>query len=65
MKLSTVLINLEQAPQSGDAQLLIRCALGDKWDIDNAAEKLGMPTAQFVRTVVIQAARKVIAELSL
>jgi uncharacterized protein (DUF1778 family) len=65
MKVSTVLVNLEQAPQVGSAQLLVRCVQGDKDDIDSAAEKLGLSTAQFIRTVTVQAARRVIAELSL
>lgn len=48
--------------RNGDKQLVFRCSEDDKTDLDNAAEKLMMSTAQFVRMIVIQAARKVLSE---
>jgi uncharacterized protein (DUF1778 family) len=42
--------------------MVFRCSESDKADLDNAAEHLMMSTAQFVRMIVIQAARKVLSE---
>lgn len=47
--------------KNGGTQTVFRCTMDDKEDIDKAAEKLYMSSAQFMRMVVIQAARKVLA----
>ncbi len=48
--------------RNGESQLVFRCSKDNKNDLDKAAESMMMSTAQFVRMVVIQAARKVLAE---
>jgi hypothetical protein len=35
--------------------------LGDKYNVDKAARQLNMKTAEFTRTVVIQAAEQILA----
>lgn len=48
--------------RNGAASLVFRCTEEDKADLDAAADLLTMSTAQFIRMIVIQAARKVLAE---
>lgn len=48
--------------RNGSASLVFRCTEDDKADLDAAADMLTMSTAQFIRMIVIQAARKVLAE---
>jgi len=48
--------------RNGEKQLVFRCSEDDKKDLDAAANSLKMSTAQFVRMIVIQAARKVLSE---
>lgn len=48
--------------RNGNASLVFRLTEEDKADLDAAADFLTMSTAQFIRMIVIQAARKVLAE---
>jgi hypothetical protein len=50
--------------RGGGYQTVFRSSLEDKQDVDTAALKLNMSSAQFIRMVVIQAARKVLAEVA-
>jgi uncharacterized protein (DUF1778 family) len=50
--------------RNGGSQMIFRCTMDDKEDVDKAADKLNMSTAQFVRMIVIQTARKVLAEVA-
>jgi hypothetical protein len=47
---------------NGDAQTVFRCSQEDKADVDLAARRLHMSSAQFIRMIVIQAARKILSE---
>jgi uncharacterized protein (DUF1778 family) len=60
--LEDVQVRLSEHAHTGDAQLLIRVRLEDRRDIRAAARMLGLSQSQFVRNVIIQAARTVIAE---
>lgn len=48
---------------TGERQIVFRCSTDDKDDLDRAAGLLKMSQAQFIRMVVFQAARKVVAEV--
>lgn len=48
--------------RNGPSQLVFRCSKDDKADLDAAAESMMLSTAQFVRMICIQAARKVLSE---
>jgi uncharacterized protein (DUF1778 family) len=48
--------------RNGPHTCIFRCSEDDKNDLDKAAESMMLSTAQFVRMIVIQAARKVLAE---
>lgn len=62
--LSHVTINLLEIPVSGSTgTMLLRTRPADHEDIKKAAQILGMRLSDFLRTCVIQAARKVNAEL--
>jgi uncharacterized protein (DUF1778 family) len=52
---------IDLTARNGGTQTVFRCSMDDKEDIDRAADKLCMSSAQFMRMVVIQAARKVLA----
>lgn len=52
----------ELTARGGQYQTVFRSTLEDKEDVDRAAQVLSMSSAQFIRMVVIQAARKVLAE---
>jgi uncharacterized protein (DUF1778 family) len=54
---------IDLTARNGTAQNVFRCSKDDKADIDLAAEKLHLSSAQFIRMVVVQAARKVLAEV--
>lgn len=54
-------INLSKPPRRGRTTTLLRCHSEDKHDIDKAADMVGMSTAEYMRTVIIQASRVVIA----
>lgn len=45
--------------RNGNASFVFRLTEEDKADIDAAADSLTMSTAQFIRMIVIQAARKI------
>jgi uncharacterized protein (DUF1778 family) len=63
-RLTHVSISLgDLTARNGASQMIFRCDLDDKHDLDKAAEKLNMSTAQFIRMIAIQAARKVLAEV--
>jgi uncharacterized protein (DUF1778 family) len=49
---------------NGRSQIIFRVVESDKNDLEAAADRMKMSTAQFVRMVVIQAARKVLAEVA-
>lgn len=49
--------------RNGPCQTVFRCGRDDKVDVDKAANSLHLSSAQFIRMVVIQAARKVLAEI--
>ena len=59
-----VQIDTDEVPPHGSAQTVIRCKVMDKSDVAKAAVKLQMKPGVFMRTVVIQAARKVLADRS-
>jgi len=52
---------IDLTARNGGSQTVFRCSMDDKDDVDKAARKLCMSSAQFIRMVVIQAARKVLA----
>ena len=59
-----VLLNLgDLTATTGERQIVFRCSTDDKDDLDRAAELLKMSSSQFIRMVVFQAARKVVAEV--
>jgi len=55
---------IDLTARNGSVQNIFRCSKDDKADIDRAADSLMMSSAQFMRMVVIQAARKVLAEVA-
>ena len=59
-----VTIGLLVGSQAGDRQVLTRYNLVDKMLVENAAFKLGLSTADFIRTVSIGAAVEVMRELN-
>jgi len=62
-KMPIVKVDLDNAIVHGSDGLLVRIKVQDKRDIARAAKALKMTQAQFVRTVVVQAARIVVAEV--
>jgi uncharacterized protein (DUF1778 family) len=50
--------------RGGQYQTVFRSSWDDKEDVEKAARTMNMSSAQFIRMVVIQAARKVLAEVS-
>lgn len=48
--------------RNGNASFVFRLTEADKADVDAAADSLNMSTAQFIRMIIIQAARKVLSE---
>lgn len=54
----------ELTARGGQFQTVFRSTSEDKEDVEKAAQLLSMSSAQFIRMVVIQAARKVLAEVS-
>jgi uncharacterized protein (DUF1778 family) len=59
---SQVTIDLEEMPTAGPVQTIVRTRQEDKLDIKKAAAKVGMLESDFMRTVLVNAARKVNAE---
>jgi uncharacterized protein (DUF1778 family) len=57
-----VLIPLIDIARSGPSKVLVRLTEEDKALVDIAAKRIGMNQAEFTRTVIAQAARKVISE---
>jgi uncharacterized protein (DUF1778 family) len=57
-----VQLQLGEYVSHGESQLIVRVRLDDKRDIVTAANVLGLTQAQFVRNVLVQAARAIIAE---
>jgi len=57
-----VSLKLDEHVSYGDSQILARIRLDDKRDVIKAAMLLGLTQSQFVRNVLVQAARVVIAE---
>lgn len=60
-----VTIDLDYTARGGKQQVVFRCRGEDKRDIDRAAKMLGLNFAQFVRMVLVQASRKIIADGSM
>jgi uncharacterized protein (DUF1778 family) len=54
----------ELTAKTGEIQIIFRCTSDDKQDLDKAADSLNMSTAQFLRMVTVQAARKVLADVA-
>lgn len=54
----------ELTARGGQFQTVFRSTWDDKEDVDKAARSLNMSSAQFIRMVVIQAARKVLADVA-
>lgn len=55
-----VFINMKEVFPHGTTQTVIRCKPSDKLDVNRAAKKLAMKPAAFMRTVIVQAARRVL-----
>ena len=58
----SVQIRLDEFVIRGVCQMVIRVRLEDRRDITTAANLLNLTQAQFVRNVLVQAARAIIAE---
>jgi uncharacterized protein (DUF1778 family) len=54
----------ELTARTGEIQIIFRCSLDDKQDLNAAATSLNMSLAQFLRMVTVQAARKVLADVA-
>lgn len=52
-------IDLTDRPRHGRTQILVRCQSQDKELVERIAKACGMTLAEFVRTTVIKAARKI------
>lgn len=61
--LDTVQLRLGEYVVQGTTQIVVRVRLDDRNDITRAAHLLGLTQAQFVRNVLVQTARTVIAEV--
>lgn len=61
--LDTVQVRPTDYVVQGTTQIVIRLRLDDRNDITTAAHLLGLTQAQFVRNVLVQTARVVIAEM--
>lgn len=59
-----IVIDTDEVPPHGSAQTVIRCTVMDRSDVVKAAKKLDMKPGVFMRTVVVQAARKALADRS-
>lgn len=57
-----VLVHLLEIPPPGKAQLLARVSYDDHARVCEAAKLIGMTQSQFLRTVLIRAADKVLEE---
>lgn len=55
---------IDLTARNGSVQNVFRCSKDDKQDIDKAADLLKISSAQFIRMVVIQVARKVLADVA-
>lgn len=63
MKLNTILLNLYPTPPQGQHGVIPRLSLEDRNMVNDAARALNMSQAKFMRTVLVNAARKVLDEL--
>lgn len=61
--LTHVVVDLTDRPRFGRAAVLLRCRAEDMELIDRVAHQIGMTKADFIRTVVIKAARKLEEEI--
>ncbi len=57
-----VTLDLGEHVKHGVSQLLARVRVEDRRDIAKAASVLGLTQSQFIRNVLVQAARSIIAE---
>jgi uncharacterized protein (DUF1778 family) len=62
--MESVLIRLDEHIVNGSDQLLVRIRPQDKRTVNLAARELNLTASQFVRTLVVQAARTVVAEIA-
>lgn len=61
-KIDQVTVALREHVRWGGCQLLARVRLEDRQDVTIAAALLGLTQSQFMRNVLVQAARQIIAE---
>lgn len=54
-----VTINLTEVPRAGESSMLVRMRAQDHIDINKAANRLGFKQSEFLRTVIVNVARKV------
>ncbi len=57
-----VVLNSEEVPPNGSIQIILRVKSHDRADVRLAAAKLGLKPSEFMRMVVVQAARKILAD---
>jgi uncharacterized protein (DUF1778 family) len=62
MSVESVTISLTEHPRSGPVQMIVRTTTEDKKIINRAARSLEMPQADFLRTAILNVARKVLAQ---
>jgi uncharacterized protein (DUF1778 family) len=58
-----VLVSLIEIPEQGNAKVLIRMSDADRAMVTKAARTIEMSQAKFIRTVIVNAARKVLDEM--
>lgn len=57
---STIIINFHEQSKRGVAQIVFRCAKGDREIVTRAAHRVGLPVSEFMRLVVIQSAHQIL-----
>lgn len=57
-----VTIGLLEVPRAGSTMMIARMREADSRDVNRAAKRLGMKQSEFLRTTLINAARKINAE---
>lgn len=59
---SSVTIDLHATTKHGTAQIVFRCDPGDRKLINVAAHRVGLRVSEFMRLVIIQAAKQILSE---
>jgi len=59
----SIQLRLDKYVRVGEAQLIVRVRLDDKRDIIAASRLLGVSQAQFMRNILVEAARTIVAEV--